>query len=50
VTGVPLLVLDMYEHAYAIDYGAVAAKYVDAFMHNIAWSVVDARYRQALRA
>jgi len=30
-TGLPLLVLDMYEHAYHIDYGAAAAKYVDAF-------------------
>src|SRR5882672_9547464 len=29
--GAPLLVLDMYEHAYAIDYGAAAAQYVDAF-------------------
>ena len=30
-TGLPLLVLDMYEHAYQMDYGAAAAKYVDAF-------------------
>jgi Fe-Mn family superoxide dismutase len=28
--GVPLLVMDMYEHAYAIDYGANAAGYIDA--------------------
>jgi Fe-Mn family superoxide dismutase len=41
VTGTPLLVLDMYEHAFAIDYGAAAAKYVEAFMHNIDWAVVD---------
>ena len=27
--GQPLLVLDMYEHAYQMDYGAAAAKYVD---------------------
>src|ERR1700730_2474798 len=33
-TGLPLLVLDMYEHAYHMDYGAAAAKYVDAFMQN----------------
>lgn len=49
VTGTPLLVLDMYEHAFAIDYGAAAAKYVEAFMHNIDWAVVDARYRAAVK-
>jgi Fe-Mn family superoxide dismutase len=49
VTGTPLLVLDMYEHAFAIDYGAAAAKYVEAFMHNIDWAVVDARYKAATR-
>jgi len=30
----PLLVLDMYEHDYHMDYGAAAAKYVDAFMQK----------------
>ena len=28
--GVPLLALDMYEHAYQMDYGADAGKYVDS--------------------
>lgn len=46
-TGTPLLVLDMYEHSFAIDYGAAAAKYVDAFMRNIDWKVVEARWRAA---
>jgi Fe-Mn family superoxide dismutase len=50
ITGIPLLLIDMYEHAFAIDYGAAAAKYVDAFMQNIDWSVVDGRYRAATRA
>ena len=49
VAGLPLLVLDMYEHAFAMDYGTAAAKYVDAFMHNLDWSVIDARYRAAIR-
>lgn len=40
---VPLLVLDMYEHAYQIDYGAAAAKYVDAFMQNVNWDEVNRR-------
>src|SRR3954447_12143073 len=33
--GRPVLVLDMYEHAYHMDYGAAAAKYVDAYMEAI---------------
>lgn len=40
---VPLLVLDMYEHAYQMDYGAVAARYVDAFMTNVNWDEVNRR-------
>ena len=48
--GAPLLVLDMYEHAYALDYGAAAAKYVDAFMANVAWSEVERRYASASAA
>jgi superoxide dismutase, Fe-Mn family len=35
--GQPILVLDMYEHAYHMDYGAKAATYVDAFMEAIRW-------------
>ncbi len=39
----PVLVLDMYEHAYHMDYGAAAAKYIDAFMANINWEPVAKR-------
>lgn len=48
--GVPILALDMYEHAYHMDYGAAAAAYVDAFMGNIAWAGVYARYQAAVHA
>ncbi len=48
VTGAPLLALDMYEHSFHMDYGSAAAKYVDAFMANLDWEVIDARYRAAL--
>ena len=48
VTGTPLIALDMYEHAYHMDYGTAAARYVDAFMANLDWAVVDARYRAAI--
>ena len=48
--GVPILALDMYEHAYHIDYGAAAAAYVDAFMNNIRWAGVYSRYQAAVDA
>lgn len=40
----PILALDMYEHAYHMDFGAKAAAYVDAFMQNIHWKNVATRY------
>ncbi len=39
----PVLVMDMYEHAYQMDYGAAAAKYIDAFFANIQWDAVGKR-------
>ena len=47
---VPLLVMDMYEHAYQMDFGAAAAKYMDAFFANVSWEAVDRRFSAALRA
>jgi len=47
-TGVPLIALDMYEHAFHMDYGAAAAKYVDAFMRNLDWEVVEKRFSAAV--
>ena len=49
-TSVPLLVMDMYEHAYQMDFGAAAAKYIDAFFVNIKWDEVNRRYERALAA
>jgi len=46
----PLLVLDMYEHAYALDYGADHAPYIDALFKNLAWDVVETRYDRAMKA
>src|SRR5260370_25504720 len=48
--GTPLLALDMYEHAYHIDFGSNAAAYVDAFMANIAWPRIGARFAGASAA
>lgn len=44
VSGLPLLVLDMYEHSYHMDYGTAAAKYIDACMRNVNWEEVDRRF------
>lgn len=46
--GMPLLALDMYEHAYHMDFGAAAGAYVEAFMQNIDWVKVYERYQQAV--
>jgi Fe-Mn family superoxide dismutase len=47
VTGMPVLALDMYEHAYHIDFGANAAAYIDTWFRNIDWAVVQGRYQDA---
>jgi Fe-Mn family superoxide dismutase len=43
----PILALDMYEHAYALDYGAKAAAYVDAVVAGLNWSAADAAFARA---
>lgn len=43
VFGLPLLVLDMYEHSYHMDFGSAAARYIDAFLDNVDWQEVDRR-------
>jgi Fe-Mn family superoxide dismutase len=48
--GVPILALDMYEHAYHLDHGAAAGAYVDAFMANVDWPGVYRRYQNAVHA
>lgn len=48
--GIPILALDMYEHAYHLDFGADAGAYVDAFMAHINWAAVYARYQHAVHA
>jgi len=39
----PVLALDMYEHAYHIDFGANATAYIDAFLRNVDWAAVVQR-------
>ncbi len=47
--GRPVLVLDMYEHAYHMDVGAAAAKYVDIYMEAIRWENAAKLYEQYSR-
>jgi Fe-Mn family superoxide dismutase len=42
--GTPVLALDLYEHAYHLDFGANAAAYVEAFMANLHWPRIAARF------
>lgn len=44
----PVLVLDVYEHAYMIDYGTDRGKYLDAFVANLNWKQVQERLELAL--
>jgi Fe-Mn family superoxide dismutase len=48
--GAPLLVLDMYEHAYHIDYGAKAGDYVNAVMKVLSWRHANVAFRRATAA
>lgn len=40
---IPLLVMDVFEHAYMTDYGIKRAEYIDAFMNAIEWIEVERR-------
>jgi Fe-Mn family superoxide dismutase len=46
-SGIPILALDLYEHAYHIDFGANVGAYVDTYLRNIDWKGVAARYQGA---
>lgn len=41
----PILVMDVYEHAYMIDFGIDRKKYMDIFMKNINWNVINNRLK-----
>jgi Fe-Mn family superoxide dismutase len=41
---VPLLVLDVFEHAYVLDYGMKRAEYIDAFTAAVDWETVTERF------
>ena len=40
---VPILIMDVFEHAFMLDYGLKRAVYIDAFFANINWAAVESR-------
>ncbi len=47
---VPLLIMDVFEHAYMLDYGIKKADYIEAFFKAIDWNVIEERFEDALRS
>jgi len=43
--GNPILVLDVFEHAFITDYGLKRADYIEAFFKNVKWDLVEKRLR-----
>lgn len=41
----PLLILDVFEHAFMVDYGLKKADYIEAFFKNIDWKAVESRLK-----
>jgi Fe-Mn family superoxide dismutase len=46
---IPIMTLDVYEHAYFMDYGSARADYIKAFFKNIDWGKVGQNYDKALQ-
>lgn len=42
---IPLLIMDVFEHAYMVDYGLKKADYITAFFKNINWPTVEKRMK-----
>jgi len=42
---IPILVMDVFEHAFITDYGLKRADYIEAFFKNINWDVVENRLK-----
>ena len=44
---IPLLVMDVFEHAYIRDYGIKRADYIEVFMKSINWNVAEQRFKNS---
>lgn len=49
VMSYPLIILDVYEHAYYVDQKNKRAPYIDAFFNNLNWDVINQRFERAVR-
>lgn len=45
----PILVLDMYEHAYFIDYGSDRKSYIEDWFENLNWSTIDKKFQKIVK-
>jgi superoxide dismutase, Fe-Mn family len=41
----PILIMDVFEHAFMLDYGLKRADYIDSFFKNIDWTAAEARLK-----
>jgi Fe-Mn family superoxide dismutase len=39
----PILIMDVFEHAFMLDYGLKRADYIEAFFKNVDWKAAEAR-------
>ncbi len=46
---VPILIMDVFEHAFMLDYGLDKASYIKAFINAIDWDVVEKRFEKAVK-
>ena len=47
--GAPLLIMDVFEHAYITQFGLDRAEYIKVFFNNINWDVVSRRFKDAAK-
>jgi Fe-Mn family superoxide dismutase len=45
---IPILVMDVFEHAFITQYGLKRADYIEAFIKHINWEVIEGRFQSAI--
>ena len=46
VRGIPLIIMDVFEHAYMPEFGLDKMAYIEVFFKNLNWEVIETRYPQ----